>query len=387
MLENTEKLLLELVAVAMGNRDSLTVVPTQAEWSDIYGLAEAQGLVGIVFSAIEKLPKSALPEMDLLMDWLGQTEYMKTNYEVYQHTIAKLAEVYNAQYLRMMVLKGYGCSLVYPVPALRPCGDIDIYLYTKEKGRDGVYTQFADDLIHTRFAVDVDKELRHHTQFEFEGFTVENHNTILEIHTHKSSRVLNEMLEGLVKDCTPVKVCGQEIWLPSVKFNSIHLLRHMANDFATYKTSMRHVLDWATFVNANDVDWAFVQKVAKESNMHKFLDAINSICVGYLGYPADRFPLCSQLTTRSSQLRDRVLADILHPEFDEKIVMPKKDMSREDALGYGWAKTRRLWANRWKYRIVYNESLLQSFWWLTKNRIKSQKSLEFLNVKAKLKNK
>lgn len=112
------------------------------EWREIFDLAEAQGWVGIVFSVIEKLPKTDIPQMDMLMGWLGQAKYMKTNYDTYQQAIAKLAKLYNAQYLRMMILKGYGCSLNYPVPALRPCGDINIYLYKKAKGCEGVYTQF-----------------------------------------------------------------------------------------------------------------------------------------------------------------------------------------------------------------------------------------------------
>lgn len=54
-----------------------------------------------------------------------------------------------------MILKGYGRSLNYPVPALRLCGDINIYLYTKDKGREEVYTQFSDNLVHLMLSVDV----------------------------------------------------------------------------------------------------------------------------------------------------------------------------------------------------------------------------------------
>lgn len=82
---------------------------------------------------------------------------------------------------------------------------------------------------------------------------------------------------------------GVAVCLPSVRFNSIHLLRHMVNDFATVKTTLRHVLDWVTFVKNNDVDWAFVQKIARETNMIRFLDAVNGICVAFLGYTSEKF--------------------------------------------------------------------------------------------------
>lgn len=36
----------------------------------------------------------------------------------------------------MMVLKGYGLSLNYLKPSHRPCGDIDIWLFGKQKEAD-----------------------------------------------------------------------------------------------------------------------------------------------------------------------------------------------------------------------------------------------------------
>ena len=39
-------------------------------------------------------------------------------------------------------------------------------------------------------------------------------------------------------------------------------------------------------------------------------------------------------------------------------------------LKYAVAKSHRWWRNRWKYRLVYNESLVESFVWLAKNRMK-----------------
>lgn len=138
------------------------------------------------------------------------------------------------------------------------------------------------------------------------------------------------------------------------QINSIHLLRHMATDFATEKTTLRHVLDWTTFVktHSHDIDWDFVRETAYRANMHLFLDALNAICVAYLGYPKDMFPVEKQ----DAKLRDRVLEDILNPEFQAKTP------PMEDRIAYGMMKTRRLWANRWKHRLVFNETLLASFW-------------------------
>ena len=38
-------------------------------------------------------------------------------------------------------------------------------------------------------------------------------------------------------------------------------------------------------------------------------------------------------------------------------------------LRYAIDKSRRWWRNRWKYQLVYNENLVESFWWLARNRM------------------
>ena len=70
--------LIELLQVSVGTRDELSRGLTDSEWNEIYRLAESQGLIGILFGGIERLPKEQTPFMDLLMDLLGQTEYLKT---------------------------------------------------------------------------------------------------------------------------------------------------------------------------------------------------------------------------------------------------------------------------------------------------------------------
>ena len=56
--------------------------------------------------------------------------------------------------------------------------------------------------------------------------------------------------------------------------------------------------------------------------------------------------------------------DILYSGFQGKIP------SMNNKISYGLAKACRMWHNRWKYSIVYDESLLSSFLSSTLNRIK-----------------
>lgn len=346
-----DKALLKLLRMAMGNEkdDSL---PFDVFWDEILLLAEQQGVLGLTFDAVQKLPKEFLPDASTLMNWFGRVEYMRMKYKSYRSSVYKLSVLFARYGLRMMVMKGYGCSRNYPHPESRSVGDIDIWLFGKQKK--------GDCLIESK-GIRVRHDNEHHSVFVFEGFTIENHRTILDVNTHKSSKRLERLLEQLAAE--EQQICvedGMTVYLPSTRFNSIHLLRHMANDFATFRTSLRNILDWATFIQSSNVDWNFIHTVAREHNMSRFLDAVNGICIEYLGYPAESFPI----EVIDEQLRDRVLADILSPKLEDRIP------SISNWLQYGWIKTKRLLSNRWKYKIVYDESIWESFCSLTVNRLR-----------------
>ena len=196
-----------------------------------------------------------------------------------------------------------------------------------------------DDVVAKEKGAQISYDDEHHSIFAFEKCTVENHATVLNVSPYKVNIWINDLLEELAKDSTDEAALG--LVLPSARFYSIHLLRHMATDFATEKTTLRHVLDWATFVkcHSDEIDWGFVRDVAHRAKMHLFLDALNGICVEYLGYPKEMFPVEKE----NIRLRDRVLGDILHPEFQEEVPPMEK------RIAYGIVKTKRLWVNRWKH--------------------------------------
>ena len=109
-------------------------VPSDVDWKAIYELASAQGLSAIVFDGIQTLSTRGefsgemAMDMELKQRWIGQVlKSYERRYVWYRSRIASLAEFYNSHGYKLMVLKGYGLSLNYPVSEHRPCGDIDIW--------------------------------------------------------------------------------------------------------------------------------------------------------------------------------------------------------------------------------------------------------------------
>ena len=116
---------LTLVRLGIGNNAS--ELPKRVDWPKVREIAEQQGLYAVVLDGIEKLPLSSRPPQEILLEWIGEVlQGYEYRFDTYKHSVAELASFYNARSFKMMVLKGYACSLEWPKPNHRPCGDIDI---------------------------------------------------------------------------------------------------------------------------------------------------------------------------------------------------------------------------------------------------------------------
>ena len=337
---------------AAGRFAHLFAAPRQTpDWKAVYKMSARQGVLAIAWDGLQWLVDEGViaperqPDKPLMLQWLYNVQIIEERCRKQSPAIASLAGFYESHGVRMMILKGYGLSLCYPTPEHRPCGDIDIWLYGEQ--------QRGDDLLRREKGVVIDEDKHHHTVFTVEGVMVENHYDFLNVHAHSSNRGLEERLRRLADGRSERVAVGESgIFLPPADFNALFLLRHAASHYAAENIGLRHVADWAMFVErcGGDVDWEGLESTAREYNMHRFLHCLNAMAMECMGVDAGLFPQFG----RDGQLERRVLNDILEPEFAES--MPKSGILRKN-----WYRLRRWWANRWKHRIVYREGLLRTF--------------------------
>lgn len=350
MTPDSKQTFLSLVRQGIGNG---TTFPDVVDWQAVKALADKQGLAAIIVDGIEKLPETKRPPKELLLQWIGEVMQNYENYYgLYRRAIAELAGWYNAHGYKMMVLKGYACGINWPKPEHRPCGDIDIWLFGRQKE--------ADRLLASDMDINVDNSHHHHTVFNWMGFTVENHYDFVNVYVHKSSRELEKVFKELGQDDShSVEVTGDaatgsatKIYLPSPNLHALFLIKHMVSHFAAAEISLRHLLDWTFFVekHGKEVDWEWLDGMLVKYHMKDFFHLINAICVEDLGFPADIFPSMQS----DPELKERVLDDILDPEYTA--AEPKGFLPRLIN------KYKRWQGNAWKQKMCYGESRWSAFW-------------------------
>ena len=351
-MKKEQKALLLLIRLGIGN-EGVTEQNIQQlqdegiDWEQVMQLSYMHSLSVIAADGYSAV-KAAKPDARLGIDnknlwrkkaaWLSDSLSAQSDYDKYRSFIRSIAKFYARHDIPMMLLKGYGLSLNYPVPSHRPMGDVDIYLFGK--------WQEADALIRGK-GIEVKDDCEHHTKFLANGFSVENHYDFINVRIRRSSRSLEKIFKQLATDQSDfTDLDGVKVYLPSPNLNALFLLRHTAGHFASEGIMLRPLLDWAFFVkkHGDRVDWKWLIDTARDYNMHIFLSAINYICISSLGFEASIFPKME----RYPEYEGRILAEVLKgPDI-------VKDAS-------AWLRTKRWWQHRWKHHICYSDSMLSSF--------------------------
>lgn len=352
-----------LSVVKLGIDHSATSLLQSINWQEVSKLAELQGLYAVVLDGIEKLPASVRPPQEMLLEWIGEVlqEY-EYRFEQYEGAISNLAGFYNSHGYKMMVLKGYACSLDWPKPSHRPCGDIDIWLFGKQKEADALLE--SSKIQNSRYKID--NSHHHHTVFNWGDFTVENHYDFINIHHLKGNIELEKIFKDLghedshyveIESTSTLSIgsaigSATKVYLPSPNLHALFLLKHMIAHFVGERITLRQILDWAFFIknHGKEVDWKWFERVMNKFGMTTIFNIFNAICVEDLGFDSGIFP---QVQFNPS-VKDRVFNEILEPEFS--VEQPKNLIPR---IVY---KTRRWYANAWKHDLCYNESRWSAFW-------------------------
>ena len=339
-----------LVRLGIGNA-SVVRMPENNDWNALESLADRHGLSAVVLDGIEKLPEKSRPSREVLLDWIGEAllSYEQRS-EQYKRAIADLAGWHNAHGFKMMVLKGYACAMDWPKPEHRPCGDIDIWQFGQQKEADAA---LEASLRIQDPSFKLDNSHHHHTVFYWRDFMVENHYDLINVHHHQSNAVFEKILKERAQDDSHyVELYGERVYLPSPDFHALFLLKHTMMHFAAQGITLRQLIDWGFFVKTHgkDVDWPWLEGVLDEFGMRRLYDIFNAICIEDLGFPASMF----QRVQYDSRLKDRVLNEILNPEFSGKL---PKSTCRRVAF-----KIRRWRGNAWKHELCYKDSMWSAFW-------------------------
>ena len=129
----------EFLQVAIGNRKSLPVSISDADWHRLFDFCKRQALIGGGFTAVEKLhAMGVVCPANLRMKWMALALQIERQNEKITKQCAELTKRYEHDGLQCCILKGQGNLLNYPeeIRMRRMPGDIDVWCIPPKDGLD-----------------------------------------------------------------------------------------------------------------------------------------------------------------------------------------------------------------------------------------------------------
>ena len=222
--------------------DSAKEIPDslkEADWKELYRIAQKQCLVGILFDGIQKLPPAEMGmSKDLLLQWMMQCQMLeKANVRLNDAAI-QVSEWFGKKGFRTCILKGQGNALLYPNGLHRTPGDIDIWV----EGGDKRVISFV------RSISPHEKACYHHIEFpSYKGVEVEVHYRPSFLLCFWHNRKLQKYYERVKEEQFSHRVMlGEqgEIAIPTEEFNLIFQLTHIYAHLMNEGIGLRQLLDY-----------------------------------------------------------------------------------------------------------------------------------------------
>ena len=189
-----------------------------------------------------------------------------------------------------VLLKGQGLASYYPVPQLRSCGDIDLYVGCEN------YVKAYDVL--ASIATDIDS--RESLQGDGKHFHVFVGKTILEIHRYtevfnsrSENRIYQEFAaDGLSKNLVPVELPHVTVNTPADTYNVYYIFSHLFHHVLSSGVVIRQLYDLACLLHKKspNVDLERLRDILVRTDVMKPWKIIGCALVDVLGLPQDEFP-------------------------------------------------------------------------------------------------
>lgn len=322
--------------------------------SDLYSISKEQAIYAYVgalvlstasVSSTPRFIKSILPEFsvddiprNLKLRWALATENIIKQYHRRKALSIEIADIWAKEGIKTYGLKGWALSTYYPKPELRECGDFDCYLGDDfERGNEVAILHGAQFNPHDY----------RHSHIHYKGLMIENHQYFLPIRGNARNKRLERYLQAVIP--YDKRIEDSNVYYPSPQFHALFIILHMLQHFLHENITLRHMLDWTYFVNAEkeNIDWREFNIKCEEAGAIRFVEALNDICIQHMGLDIN-----GTLLSADSRYADRILKDTL--EQSSRHVSGVSGLWRARYM-----KLKNILEQRWKFNDVYDRNYLQ----------------------------
>ena len=277
-LTNKEKALLHLTAQALFpqtnelNIDTLKKKNLPAELKE----ANVQAVFPLVYSVLKK-HGITLPDFE--KNFLNK---VANNIRV-GHDHAELHELLSSNNIPYVAMKGSASAMYYQEPLLRTMGDVDFLVSQSDLERAGALLKQAG--FHPVEKNEHECHIAYHRKMNGVRSIWEMHWSPSGIPQGEVGELTREYLSDIVETAVMCTTSGSECLIPSPFHHGLIMLLHTAIHLINTGIGLRHLCDWAVFVDKlSDEEFKelFEEKL-KSIGMWRFAQILTQLSIAYLG--------------------------------------------------------------------------------------------------------
>ncbi len=332
--------LFEALSVALGTNVSAEFKFSSVEWDELFSQAQKQEVLALAFDGVNKSKNNL--SLQQKTKWGFLVVPLKQRNLHQKQVVFKLRDALAVHDIPLMILKGLGFSRSYPNPALRECGDIDIYTL-------GHYSESNELFVSS--GVQIKSEDEKHCAFSYDGVEVENH-LKMNYDLNHANNVLGREFATRFDQNPEIDPDYPGIMFPERNICALHMMMHTISHLAWSGISLRHLVDWTMFLRryAEQLDFGYLDSIWRESALASTVGILTRICNEYLGVVP--FPLDYDSMYLEKDY-EYILSDILKPS---ETPSEYKSLLKKILI-----KTDRYFRRCRKHKIVYKEPFPDSY--------------------------
>ncbi|MDD7317927.1 MAG: nucleotidyltransferase family protein [Prevotella sp.] len=276
------KRFIELILVAIGRKDRLDFVPTEEDWESLIETAQKQAMIGVFFSAIERLPKEQRPPRDTIIRQYMFVQRIETNNEKLNETCVKIINRLHDAGFEACILKGQGNALLYPehLRKRRISGDIDVWMLPRVYKEKGELNSIRAVIDYVHRLTPGTRVVYHHTNLPImKDVRIEVHYRPAFLYTpYRNRRLQRWFLENAEEQFrNAVNTPYGELIMPTREFNMVFQLCHIYKHLFEEGVGLRQLMDYyyvlkSTPANAGKQHDAV--RIIRRSGLSRFARAV-----------------------------------------------------------------------------------------------------------------
>lgn len=208
-----------------------------------------------------------------------------------------------------VLLKGQGLARNYPIPELRQCGDIDLYV------GEECYERTYEALLPIVSEIDDKAKI-----WNWMHFDAKIGNIMLEVHqkadymrSRKGDKLYREyMRRGLSENLSPIKFADTDVMTPNDTYNAFYVFYHLWRHFSGTGVGLRQFCDWTCFLHTHvgKLDLPYLKEMLINLGFMKPWQVFGCFLVKDLGLPEDEFPFYNKkYVGKVDRVREYVMTD------------------------------------------------------------------------------